>query len=139
MNWAWQLQQGPDANKSLPGKTPYENEKLLIKEVKAELEKGLVKTNGKYPRVLVIGALGRCGRGALDLCRAVGVPESHLIKWDMDETKKGGPFVAIRESDVSNSIGFTGNDCVLTASDLHKLHILVVRPCPQICHKRVPP
>ncbi len=66
------------------------------------MEKGLAKTKDEYPRVLVIGSLGRCGRGALDLCRAVGVPESNLLKWDMDETKKGGPFVEIRESDVSS-------------------------------------
>lgn len=105
--------------------TPYDHEKILIKEVKAGLEKGLTKTDGEYPRVLVIGALGRCGGGALDLCRAVGVPESHLLKWDLDETKKGGPFVEIRESDVNILLRSTSNEIMLTVSDLHKLHIPV--------------
>lgn len=89
----------------MPGKQYYKNEGELIKEVKAELEKGLAKTEGKKPQILVIGALGRCGRGALDLCRAVGIPDSNLLKWDMAETAKGGPFIEIRESDVSTLFG----------------------------------
>ena len=101
MNWAWQLEH---TGKTLPGNTPYENQQLLVQEVKADLERGLAKTQGHYPTILVIGALGRCGRGALDLSRAVGIPESNLVKWDLDETKKGGPFVEIRESDVSYSL-----------------------------------
>ena len=76
----------------MPGKSYYKNEGELIKEVKVELEKGLKKTDGRPPQVLVIGALGRCGRGSLDLCRAVGLPEDCLLKWDMEETKKGGMF-----------------------------------------------
>ena len=38
---------------------------------------------------LVIGALGRVGRGAADLCAAAGVKMS---LWDMTETAHGGPF-----------------------------------------------
>ena len=86
----------------MPGKQYYKNEGELIKEVKAELEKGLAKTEGNQPQILVIGALGRCGKGALELCRAV---KSNILKWDMEETKKGGPFVEIRESDVSSLFG----------------------------------
>ena len=67
----------------MPGKQYYKNEGDLIKEVKKDLENGLSRTGGKRPQILVIGALGRCGRGALDLCRAVGIPESNLLKWDM--------------------------------------------------------
>ena len=67
----------------MPGKQYYKNEGDLIEEVKKDLENGLAKTGGKSPQILVIGALGRCGRGALDLCRAVAIPESNLLKWDM--------------------------------------------------------
>ena len=28
---------------------------------------------------------GSCGRGALDLCLAAGIPESRVLKWDMAE------------------------------------------------------
>ena len=128
MDWAWQLEHEGDASEPLPAKTPYQNETHLIKEVKAELEKGLAKTNGEYPRVLVIGALGRCGTGALNLCRAVGVPEDCLLKWDLEETKSGGPFLAIRESDVGLVLGPYPLS-VLTLSDLHKLYIPVRRGC----------
>ena len=99
----------------MPGKDYYKNEGELIKEVKAELEKGLAKTEGKKPQILVIGALGRCGRGALDLCRAVDIPESNLLKWDMKETEKGGPFAEIRESDVSTLSGARHRRHTLTA------------------------
>lgn len=41
------------------------------------------------PRALIIGALGRVGTGAADLCSAVGIA---CTKWDMAETASGGPF-----------------------------------------------
>ena len=58
----------------LHGVTPYENEAALIKDVKEAIEKGKAKA-GHLPRVLVIGALGRCGRGAVDLCSKVGLED----------------------------------------------------------------
>ncbi|MGJ8604740.1 MAG: saccharopine dehydrogenase [Marivita sp.] len=50
-----------------------------------------VKTalDGAAPSALVIGALGRVGTGASDLCEAVGLP---VTKWDMAETAHGGTF-----------------------------------------------
>ncbi|WP_371225599.1 saccharopine dehydrogenase [Roseovarius sp. 2305UL8-3] len=41
------------------------------------------------PTAIVIGALGRVGTGAADLCEAMGVATT---KWDMAETASGGPF-----------------------------------------------
>jgi saccharopine dehydrogenase (NAD+, L-lysine forming) len=72
MTWAWQLEHGKD--KPLPGVTPYNNEGALISDVKSAVEKGKAKA-GHLPRVLVIGALGRCGRGAVDLCEKAGVSD----------------------------------------------------------------
>jgi saccharopine dehydrogenase (NAD+, L-lysine-forming) len=97
LDWAFK-QLNPDS-KNLPGVTPYPNEDLLVKDVKAELAKAHAKT-GRYPTVLIIGALGRCGSGAIDLCTRAGIPESNLLKWDMNETKKGGPFQEIADSDI---------------------------------------
>lgn len=49
--------------------------------------------------MLVIGALGRCGRGAVDLCTKAGL--SDILKWDLPETSaKPGPYSEIIESDV---------------------------------------
>ncbi|KAG8713795.1 Saccharopine dehydrogenase [Ceratobasidium sp. 395] len=67
---------------------PFENEDRMVESVKSVL-------GGKKVRALVIGALGRCGRGAVDLFRKVGVDEDDILKWDMDETAKGGPFQEI--------------------------------------------
>ncbi len=49
------------------------------------------------PRALVIGALGRVGTGAADLCTAVGVP---VTRWDMAETAQGGPFPEVLAHEV---------------------------------------
>ncbi len=46
------------------------------------------------PGVIVIGALGRVGTGASDLCGAMGVP---VTGWDMAETASGGPFPQVLE------------------------------------------
>ena len=49
------------------------------------------------PKAIVIGALGRVGTGASDLCAALGVP---VTKWDMAETASGGPFPEILDHDI---------------------------------------
>ncbi|QRV83385.1 hypothetical protein RhiJN_11401 [Ceratobasidium sp. AG-Ba] len=55
---------------------------------------------GRKIKALVIGALGRCGRGAVDLFRKVGLEEDNIVKWDMAETAKGGPFQEILDVDI---------------------------------------
>jgi saccharopine dehydrogenase (NAD+, L-lysine forming) len=49
------------------------------------------------PRALVIGALGRVGTGAADLCEEAGVP---VTRWDQAETAHGGPFPQVAEHGV---------------------------------------
>lgn len=34
-----------------------------------------------------MGALGRCGTGACDMLRKLGIPDENITKWDMAETK----------------------------------------------------
>ncbi|PVV00315.1 hypothetical protein BB560_005309 [Smittium megazygosporum] len=82
-------------NTELPTINPYPNEDVLISQLKADLSKV-----GKFPRVIVIGALGRCGSGAVSLFRKAGIPEENIIQWDMKETAKGGPFKEITEADI---------------------------------------
>ncbi|KAH0006635.1 hypothetical protein KCU78_g12217, partial [Aureobasidium melanogenum] len=96
--WAHQLVEG--AGKPLEGVKPFANEGLLVADVKKSLEKGEQKV-GRKPRALVMGALGRCGRGAVDLLQKVGVPEENIIKWDMAETQnRPGPYPEILDSDI---------------------------------------
>ena len=49
------------------------------------------------PRALVIGALGRVGTGAADLCAAMGVA---VTKWDQAETASGGPFPEVLDHEI---------------------------------------
>ena len=49
------------------------------------------------PRSLIIGALGRVGTGAADLCTAMGV---QVTRWDMAETAHGGPFPEVLQHEI---------------------------------------
>lgn len=62
-----------------------------------DLESRLDATEKPRPNAMVIGALGRVGTGAADLCEAIGVP---VTKWDMAETSSGGPFPEILEHNI---------------------------------------
>ncbi len=95
--WAYHLEH-PEA-KTMPGVSSYANQDLLVDDVRAKMQTG-ESLSGRKPRVLVIGALGRCGRGAVDLCKQAGIPDENILKWDMAETAKGGPFTEIVESDI---------------------------------------
>ncbi|KAJ3866371.1 hypothetical protein EV359DRAFT_36784 [Lentinula novae-zelandiae] len=75
---------------------PYDNEEKMIEDVKSALLGG----SGQNMKVLVIGALGRCGRGAISLFKKIGVDEANIIEWDMAETAKGGPFQEILDVDI---------------------------------------
>ena len=99
MVWHWQLEHGKEQITSLKS---YENNGLLVKDLQTRLQAG-ANRSGRLPRVIVIGALGRSGKGALDLFRAIGISESNLLEWDMAETANGGPFPEILESDIVSS------------------------------------
>ncbi|MEL6838193.1 MAG: saccharopine dehydrogenase [Pseudomonadota bacterium] len=58
----------------------------------ADLQQALISLGTQRPTALIIGALGRVGTGAADLCQAMGVATT---KWDMAETASGGPFPAV--------------------------------------------
>ena len=97
--------------KTLGELKPFSEEKNMVSAVKAKLD------GHKGVKALVIGALGRCGRGAVELFRKVGLDEyvscdttpiltycssnsSNIIQWDLDETAKGGPFDEILDVDI---------------------------------------
>ena len=69
----------------------YAGKAALLADLKQELA-GVAR-----PRAIVIGALGRVGRGASDLCAALDVA---VTKWDMAETASGGPFPEILQREI---------------------------------------
>jgi len=77
----------------------YRDSQSLVDEIKDELEAVYQKTS-KKPKVLIMGALGRCGSGALDFAQRCGIDGDDIKRWDMEETKSGGPFAEILQADI---------------------------------------
>jgi saccharopine dehydrogenase (NAD+, L-lysine-forming) len=71
----------------------FENKEAMVDNVK----KALLNVENKSPKILVVGAMGRVGTGAIDFCEALGFT---VTKWDIEETKKGEPFPEIFEHEV---------------------------------------
>lgn len=66
-------------------------------DLRDDLQTELDDTGNPRPSAMVIGALGRVGTGASDLCEALGVT---VTRWDMAETASGGPFPEILTHDI---------------------------------------
>ncbi|QGX96936.1 saccharopine dehydrogenase [Roseovarius faecimaris] len=83
--WAAQQQGG-----ICPPVATYSGKDSLLDDLRADLQ-------GATPSAIVIGALGRVGTGAADLCTALGLDPT---RWDMAETASGGPFPEILAHDL---------------------------------------
>ncbi|MGR3569541.1 MAG: saccharopine dehydrogenase [Pseudooceanicola nanhaiensis] len=70
----------------------YPDKDALLAELRGALDGA-----GRSPSAIVIGAMGRVGTGASDLCEAMGMP---VTRWDMAETAHGGPFPEIARHDI---------------------------------------
>lgn len=81
---------------------PYPNEGELVNEVKSKFS-AVEEKLGRPVRVLVIGALGRCGRGAVSFFQRAGIKDENIFQWDMRETEKGGPFQEIIDGEAITS------------------------------------
>ena len=71
----------------------YPGKEALLAELGADLK----AVQADVPSAIVIGAMGRVGTGAADLCEAMGIT---VTKWDMAETASGGPFPEILQHDL---------------------------------------
>ena len=85
--WAAQRQGG-----ICPPVTTWADKDALLSELAGDLDRA-----GARPTAIVIGALGRVGTGASDLCTAMGIEPT---RWDIEETSKGGPFPEIMAHDM---------------------------------------
>ncbi|RTE82646.1 hypothetical protein BHE90_002852 [Fusarium euwallaceae] len=95
LSWAHQL-----LHPGVPqGPVPiFDSASALTDLVKSNVQAALSANNGEFPQLIVIGALGRCGKGAIAAAEAVRV--NNILKWDMAETSKGGPFPEVASSDI---------------------------------------
>jgi len=55
------------------------------------------RLGNRRPTLMVIGARGRSGSGAVELGKSLGLD---VLEWDMAETSRGGPFNEINDVDV---------------------------------------
>ena len=87
---AWAAQQ---AGQLCPAVAARPDRDTLLSDLVTTLD----ATGKDRPNAIVIGALGRVGTGAADLCEAMGVATT---RWDMQETAQGGPFPQILDHDL---------------------------------------
>ncbi|RWA13243.1 hypothetical protein EKO27_g1849 [Xylaria grammica] len=66
----------------------FDSASTLVELVRSSVAEALPLNGGEYPRLMIIGALGRCGKGATELCVAAGIPEASVLKWDLAETSR---------------------------------------------------
>jgi saccharopine dehydrogenase (NAD+, L-lysine-forming) len=78
-------------------------QRALNDALRAELD----ATGAMRPHAIIVGALGRVGRGASDLLATMGV---RVTKWDMAETASGGPFPEILMHDLFINCILAGPD-----------------------------
>jgi saccharopine dehydrogenase (NAD+, L-lysine-forming) len=71
----------------------FENKETMLAYVK----NALLHVEKKFPKILVVGAMGRVGAGAIDFCETLGL---RVTKWDIEETKNGEPFPEIFEHEI---------------------------------------
>ena len=93
MTWAGQR---ADRTPPLAPLAPWPDRQALIAAAREALEPD-VAGSAAGPRIIVVGALGRVGRGALDLAAEL---ELAATPWDLAETAAGGPFPELLEHDV---------------------------------------
>ena len=74
----------------------YSNRNELLQELINDFENNNLN-NIKKPNVIVIGALGRVGKGAKELAECLKLK---VTNWDINETKHGGPFPEILNQNI---------------------------------------
>ena len=90
-------------NPSLAKLGSFPNVDLLIAALKSALTQC-----AERPNMIVMGALGRSGRGAVKLANELGLTVS---KWDMAETANGGPFPELQQHNLFVNCILANEDC----------------------------
>jgi saccharopine dehydrogenase (NAD+, L-lysine forming) len=80
--WGWRRCTKGDGV-DFPGVKPFPNEGALLDAVREQIEAAV--KGGIWPEIMVTGALGRAGSGAIDAARKIGFPDEHIQKWDIAE------------------------------------------------------
>jgi len=76
--------------------TSWKSTKDLVNSVSAMVKQATAKT-GIKPHPLIVGALGRCGKGASWFAAQCDIK---VAEWDLPETKGGGPFPQLLKHEI---------------------------------------
>lgn len=88
-------------NGKLGPQTRYPNENELIAHASKQLEIIKSKRSDGKVKALIVGALGRCGRGAISFLERAGVAPEDIVRWDIQETSaKQGPYQEMLDVDI---------------------------------------
>ncbi|MCZ6672430.1 MAG: saccharopine dehydrogenase [Verrucomicrobia bacterium] len=93
---AWRWRQMKENSESFPSLQAYGSQAELMDELRRRVGQ-YRQLKADLPRIIVIGAKGRSGTGAVQLAKRVGI---EVTEWDIAETVGGGPFDAILEHDI---------------------------------------
>ncbi len=94
----WIKQQRGQSLNDIAPLSPSKNSSEFITQIRDELDK-----LSQRPRAIIIGARGRCGKGASELLNALGIS---TLKWGSKETKNKGPFKEILDFDIMINCAF---------------------------------
>lgn len=87
--------------KTLGSQTRYPNEQQLIDHAQKQIEFIKKARSDGRVKALVVGALGRCGRGAIDFLERAGLRSDDIVRWDIQETSaKPGPYQEMLDVDI---------------------------------------
>jgi saccharopine dehydrogenase (NAD+, L-lysine forming) len=74
----------------------YSGRDELIQDLVNEFTDKNINNHNK-PNIIVIGGLGRVGKGAIELAKSLNIK---VTVWDVDETRHGGPFPEILDHNI---------------------------------------
>ena len=92
--WCWRLMK--ENSESFPSLQAYRSQTELIDDLWRQVGQ-YRQLKADLPRIIVIGAKGKSGTGAVQLAKRIGI---EVTEWDIAETVGGGPFDEILEHDI---------------------------------------
>lgn len=96
---AWSQKVFQPEQPSLPEATPYDSELDAVEDTLSYLQKGR-EAAGRLPTVMIIGASGKCGSGAVELCQRARLPAEHIIQCGREHTSKPGFSKEVLQVDI---------------------------------------
>ncbi|KAF2716125.1 hypothetical protein K431DRAFT_342167 [Polychaeton citri CBS 116435] len=100
----WEHQLSHPHGPSMDALPQYRMDGLLV-EAQHALEGGR-KLAGKLPRIILLGARGRCGKAVMYSLEKIGLPAENVIQWGRTETSQPGPYHDILQSDILINCAF---------------------------------